>query len=645
MAAYRVIPIGSLEKLLPSDDARALPSIDGVTGLAGETVSFQLAYRVEDDQCHEDTADTDSGLCGTGESGDVTREIGGESGGHARDACVNQFVTRVSMRGAFAEYAHIRAVRDVPVDFPCYPGKTDDMYLSERPGLYPDLLQDTNGWVAFMPDQWRSLWVDIDLPAMSDDGHVARSCERNAGGRECGAQDPFASVADVADACSSANIVSGSRPDAADVEEPSAVPVSGSLIVEFRTPDGETVNETAVSISRIPVQLPALDIAHTEWFHADCLAQYYGVPVWGEEHWRIVERFVALAAKRGVTMIYTPLFTPPLDTEVGGERPTTQLVGVTRTGGSWSFNFSRLERWTRMCDRAGIRRFEMSHLFTQWGAEHCPKIMATVDGTERRVFGWDTSATADGYPEFLAAFLPALDRELHRLGIADRTVFHVSDEPTDENLDSYLAAKAVVAPYLTSYPIMDALSHIEFYDSGACEHPVPAENRIEPFVAAGVKDLWTYHCCVQTVDVPNRFMAMPSYRNRVLGFLLYVYDLAGFLHWGFNFYNTEYSRRAINPYTEPGCPEGFAAGDAFLVYPGPGGRPEESIRIMVLEEALNDLRACRLLESLTSRDQVLSILTDGLAEPLTFARYPHSAAWLLGRRDAINQAIVDYLGM
>lgn len=718
MAAYRVIPIGSLEKLLPSDDARALPSIDGVTGLAGETVSFQLAYRVEDDRCREDTADADAGSCGIGganddlygddgerrpddcmcaKRGDTCEACAEDSGdtSNVRNLCVNQFVTRVTVRGAFAEYAHIRAVRDVPVDFPCYPGKTDDMYLSERPGLYPDLLQDTNGWVSFMPDRWRSLWIDIDLPTLSDRRQGVRDHERDAEDRERGMRDrvqdarnPFASVTDVADACCSANVVPESRVDTADGKESSVAPASGDLLVEFRTPDGEVVNETAVSISCIPVQLPALDIVHTEWFHADCLAQYYGVPVWSEDHWRIVEQFVKLAAKRGVTMIYTPLFTPPLDTEVGGERPTTQLVGVTWTGdaadvagtvaaadgkpdsaearkaragadadgvvgaqcggfgrGSWSFDFTRLERWVRICERSGIHRFEMSHLFTQWGAEHCPKIMAMVDGVERRVFGWDTSATADGYPAFLAAFLPELDHELHRLGIADRTVFHVSDEPTDDNLDSYLAAKAVVAPYLTNYPIMDALSHIEFYDSGACEHPVPAENRIEPFVAAGVKDLWTYHCCVQTIDVPNRFMAMPSYRNRVLGFLLYVYDLAGFLHWGFNFYNTEYSRRAINPYTEPGCPEGFAAGDAFLVYPGPGGRPEESIRIMVLEEALNDLRACRLLESLTSRDQVLSILTDGLAEPLTFARYPHSAAWLLGRRDAINQAIVDYLGM
>ena len=413
-----------------------------------------------------------------------------------------------------------------------------------------------------------------------------------------------------------------------------------------------------MTIRRIPVQLPELTLAHTEWLHADCLAQWYGVPVWSEEHWHIIERFVRLAAKRGMTMLYTPLFTPPLDTVVGGERLTTQLVGVTRIDGAtpaaaptvtWQFDFSLLERWVRMAQSAGICWFEMSHLFTQWGAEHCPKIIATIngqngDGQTRQPFGWQTSATdpADGYPEFLAAFLPALDRELHRLGIANNTVFHVSDEPTADQLDSYLKAKAVVAPYLADYRIMDALSHVEFYESGACEHPIPADDAIEPFVQAQVPDLWTYYCCAQTTNVPNRFMAMPSYRNRILGLLLYAYDLAGFLHWGLNFYNSQYSLRSINPYTEAGTPEGFAAGDAFLLYPGPGGEPEESIRIMVMEEALNDLRACRLLESMIGRERTLAIVRADLASPLTFADYPHSAAWLLERRAAINRAIATH---
>ncbi|TPF95669.1 hypothetical protein BG22_01425 [Bifidobacterium sp. UTBIF-78] len=591
MVVYNVIPIHSLEKVFPDGDPASV-RIDMVTGLAGETVSFQLAYRVED------TVDAGAAKVAKGMDGHSSGRVCGDDERPAlaestvNDTCVNQFVTRVTVSGLLSAHARVRAVRLVHADFVAYPGTVDGAYISDRSGSYPDLLQDTDGWVAFMPGQWRSLWVDVELPAIEETDE--------------------------------------------EMEERTS-----TLEFVFTRRDGAEVARASVEIHRIPAQLPELTLQHTEWLHADCLAQWYGVPVWSDEHWTIVERFVRAAVKRGVTMMYTPLFTPPLDTVVGGERLTTQLIGVTRERGVWSFDFARLERWVAMCRAAGVRQFEMSHLFTQWGAAHCPKVIARVDGVERKLFGWSASATdpADGYPDFLAAFLPELDRELRRLGIAGDTVFHVSDEPVSDNLDSYLAAKAVVVPYLKDYRIMDAVSHVEFYKSGACEHPIPADDAIEPFVRAGVKGLWTYYCCSQTTDVPNRFMAMPSYRNRILGFLLYVYDLAGFLHWGLNFYNSQYSMRPINPYTEAGTPEGFAAGDAFLLYPGPKGVPEESVRIMVLEEAMNDLRACRLLESLAGRDRVLTLLRDGLDRPLTFADYPHDAQWLLARRAAINNAI------
>jgi hypothetical protein len=50
----------------------------------------------------------------------------------------------------------------------------------------------------------------------------------------------------------------------------------------------------------------------------------------------------------------------------------------------------------------------LSHLFTQWGAAHAPKIMATVDGTYRRLFGWETDAISDEYVGFLEAFAAEL---------------------------------------------------------------------------------------------------------------------------------------------------------------------------------------------------------------------------------------------
>ncbi len=103
----------------------------------------------------------------------------------------------------------------------------------------------------------------------------------------------------------------------------------------------------------------------------------HNVPVWSERHWEVIENFAKVAVKNGINMLLTPVFTPPLDTAVGGERLTTQLVGIKKSGNRYTFNWKLLDRWIEMCNRIGVKYFEISHLFSQWGATHAPKIMTT----------------------------------------------------------------------------------------------------------------------------------------------------------------------------------------------------------------------------------------------------------------------------
>jgi hypothetical protein len=147
-----------------------------------------------------------------------------------------------------------------------------------------------------------------------------------------------------------------------------------------------------------------------------------------------------------------------------------------------------------MCDRVGIEFFEISHLFTQWGAGHAPKVMATVDGEYKRIFGWDTDATGEDYPPFLRAMLTAFLAHMKARGDDQRCLFHISDEPNLAQLEQYKKSKATVADLLEGYTIMDALSEYEFYCEGVVTTPIPSNNSIEPFIAGGVPKLWTYYC-------------------------------------------------------------------------------------------------------------------------------------------------------
>lgn len=380
----------------------------------------------------------------------------------------------------------------------------------------------------------------------------------------------------------------------------------------------------------------------TQWFHCDSLAQYYHVEAFSERHWEIIENFARTAVKNGINLLLTPVFTPPLDTAIGGERLTTQLVGVRRDNGVYSFDYTLLDRWIEMCDRIGIRYFEISHLFTQWGAGHAPKIMATVDGTETRLFGWDTDATGEEYSAFLQTFLPDFLAHMKARGDDKRCLFHVSDEPSAEHLDQYRRSKAVVEDILKDYIIMDALSEYEYYRDGVVRTPIPATTAIQPFLDAEINGLWTYYCCGQYIGVSNRLMAMPSWRTRFIGAQFYKYRIKGFLQWGYNFYNNEKSVDAVNPFVET-CGENWVpGGDCFSVYPASDGTALESLRLPVFREALEDCAAMQLAERLCGRETVLAAMETVVGE-IRFDRCVTNGRDLLLMREEINRLIEAHL--
>jgi len=491
-----------------------------------------------------------------------------------------------------ADAVSAQVVESVPVRFPAYKTRYDDDYLRRTPDLYPDLMipAPATKQLYIVYADTRSLWIDVNVPKNQPAGEY---------------------------------------------------PIRIYLV----NANGEEVLSETFTLTVVGAQIPAQTTRHTEWFHADCLADYYHVPVWSEEHWRIVENFIACAAKNSVNMILTPVFTPPLDTAVGGERTTVQLVDVCReNGGAWQFDFAKLGRWIDILDRCGVQYIEISHLYTQWGCAHAPKVIAATPEGERRIWGWDTDAHGLPYQTFLRAFLKALLVHARDLGISDRLYFHISDEPSVAQLDAYRHAKQAIADLLEGYPIIDALSDFTFYETGVIDHPIPATNHITPFLEAGVKDLWTYYCCGQHTDVSNRYLAMPGYRTRILGAQLFKFRLAGFLQWGFNFYNCGGSLYPINPYEETSGDYFVPAGDCFVVYPAKDGGAYPTLHGRQFAQGLVDYAALVLCAERIGFEATVRLMEQDAGEELTFSRYPRSHKYLLSMRERINRAIQKSLG-
>lgn len=428
----------------------------------------------------------------------------------------------------------------------------------------------------------------------------------------------------------------------ADVTVPdTAEPGEHEITLEISYKD-EIVARERVTIDAIGVCLPEGDYKNTMWFHVDCLSSYYDVPVYSERHWEIIENYMKNAVENSINTILVPVLTPPLDTAVGHERPTTQLVRVRRTEqGKYEFGFELLDRYIALCKKVGVKYFEISHLFSQWGAKYAPKVMAEVfeDGEwrEKRIFGWDTPGTEGEYPLFLAAFIPSLREHLVTLGILENCIFHISDEPNLETVEGYKKAKAIVAPLLAGLKVVDACSHAEFAAEGIIENPIPTDTDMDGFLALDLPERWTYYCCVQTDNAPNRFICYPSFRNRILGIIMYKFGISGFLQWAYNFYYTCGSVSMINPYTDASGDGWVPAGDTFMVYPGRDGKPVESLRLPVFAEAFSDLMALKKCEELCGRDAVLAVIDRECQ--ITFKNYPANNDYILKTRAEIGEMI------
>ena len=489
----------------------------------------------------------------------------------------------VAVESPIGANVHLREVVSVPVRMANYVDGDADTLRGGAPGLYPDLLRELHPQGMRLGRLWNCLWVDV----------------------------------------STDNLPAGEYP----------------ITVKLMDDKGDTLAERTVPVEILPAKLPAQKLLITRWFHCDGLARIYQTEPFSEKHWQMIENQLRTAAKHGMNMVLTPVHTPPLDTAVGHERMTIQLVDVFCDGGVYRFNMDKLRRWIRMAKGCGITHFEVAHLYTQWGAKHAPKIMATVDGEYCRIFGWDTDAVCDEYRAFLVAYIPALRQVFQEEGVADNIRWHISDEPSAAHLDSYLAARKQVDDLLQGCTIMDALSNFEYYQQGVVQCPVVATDHAEPFLQANVPDMWVYYCCVQYKKVANMFIAMPSSRNRVLGFQLFRNKAAGFLHWGYNFYNCMGSWHGVNPYLDTDADQGVPAGDPFQVYPGEDGMPEESIRMMVFDQALADLRACELLAEKKGRAFVESLLDEAVGGTLTYDTVM-SAEAILALRSTINKEII-----
>ena len=509
---------------------------------------------------------------------------------HFQVACKAQKLTQMMKADIISDLGDrvsIRTVECIPARYAVNPDS--DEYIIPGHGndeTYPDLLRPTlQGDEIFIPEQWFTFWVTVD-----------------------GTKDPL--------------------------------PVGEHIIKihvynELAPKRWFYYDQTSVfSLTVLDGELPKHDITYTRWMHYDCICDKHNVEPFTDDFYKITGEYLKSAVKHGMTMLYTPLVTPSLDTSIGSYRRTVQLIKVEKVGkDDYKFDFSEVKRFMEFARSHGIEKFELSHLASQWGAMCTPQVVASVNGKTERIFGWDHPISCPEYNVFLNQMLKAFRVFLIENDYLNKVYFHISDEPQPNALPNFKVVWDIVSKHFPEARFMDALSHSDFYDAGYITHPVVGLEVYNNFPTE-----WVYYCgCMCKDYVTNCHFAMPSQRTRILGFQMFRNQSTGFLQWAINYYHASDSRYKIDPYFVSDAGGGLEAGDSYVVYPTEGG-VYESLRHEVFFDAFQDYSSCMLLAKYIGKEEVIKMLDDyGIKKG--YYTYPHSAEWHLNLKLKIYERI------
>ncbi len=315
----------------------------------------------------------------------------------------------------------------------------------------------------------------------------------------------------------------------------------------------------------------------TNWFSATRIARFHGVEPWTEPFWKLLARYAEDLAAHRQNVVLTPW----------------TLIDVTRSEGKLRFDYDRFDRYVALFEAAGAAdRIELSHVghFGPGGWSGREIVLSKVSvadaaGGQRQSLDFDHG---------LAPLLADLQRHLDQRGWLDKAMIHIADEPSINNIESWRAASARVHRAAPRLRRIDAIETIDF--SGRLEVWVPKLSHLDRWRSAyqarrGDGEFWYYICCHPLGNVyPNRFLDDPTSCVRVLHWINFADDLAGYLHWGLAAWGDD-------PFGPPS--DRLPPGDTHVIYPGKDG-PLDSIRWEIQRESIEDFEYLHLLGEKTA---------------------------------------------
>ena len=359
------------------------------------------------------------------------------------------------------------------------------------------------------------------------------------------------------------------------------------------------------------------------WQHTTSIARTYEVDRFGDDHFALLERFIAPLARLGQRCVSVIASDAPWAgqmshrcSEDDSDMVEYNMIRIRRDReGRFHYDYSVMQRYIDLCFRHGIDGYiEVFGLAGIWQDEEYGFGKFASDHPDALKLKYLDEA--DGCCKWMRegaqidAYVTALQDYFIQCGLIDRVRLFV-DEPMDTELFQRIAERLYkAAPEFRLSVAINHTAHIKTLKDNCDMFSIILPSVGEEWetlceLRRDSDKMFTWYVCCGP-KFPNMFISSHLLESRLIGFLTDRLGLRGFLRWDYCLYNR-------SPMTDSRW-QTFHAGDAFFVYPGRDGRPLLSLRYIQLLRGVEDyLMAEQLRREQPDRaEKVLKTVADDL---------------------------------
>lgn len=379
-----------------------------------------------------------------------------------------------------------------------------------------------------------------------------------------------------------------------------------SVVVPENTPAGAYTGEVSVTFHaqsqrhnyRLPYtvhvteqQLPD----PKDWqFHLDlwqnpyASARYYNVQALSDEHLALIRPHYERLAQAGQKTITATLIHDPWNSQTY-DVYDSMIDWVKKKDGSWSFDYSKFDKWVEFMQALGIRKFINCYSMIPWNLS----FYYFDENTGNR----EVLKASPGTAEYEAHWLPFLTdfaRHLKSKAWFEKTMIAMDERP----MEAMLGAINVIKKADKDFNISLAGSYHEELAPLLLDYCITLNETMpdEVLKARDAKGYTTtmYTCCSEIF--PNTF-TNSGYSEAVwLGWNTVERGFDGYLRWAYDCWNE-------NPNQDSRFGT-WLAGDTYLIYPN----NMTSIRFERLREGIQDVEKIRIIRAqLTAQNKTAEL--------------------------------------